>query len=472
MTPPGLAWAGARSEERVPTVDRIGQSTSQARRAISVALEDIEAVEPGRLVSVSVPLPAGTCPDISAMDGDTRWQSAGVSRLGRGRVVVEVASGRQSGAAVAARLEGERRAWRRIGGTEAALPTAFFTHSFPSADGTAETMLWIPRLLVEQAAGQTVITLTARRDPQVPPIAVAKNWLADFEHLLHPVSPAVEIAPRTAIERIAEEPDRRQWMERVVATTQAIAAGRFDKAVLARRITVALPRPASPARIVQQLWLRYPDCNVFSLPHGSGAVIVASPERVAVKDGRTIVSHALAGTTSRHARPEIDADLANQLLGCAKEREEHGFVVDAIVATLRQLCDSVDWPKAPTTMRLRHLQHLWTPVSGRLRPGVGLLEAVDALHPTPAVAGYPRQAAVAWLGEIGEHRDQCYTGVAGWIDSEGDGEAAVILRTAMVEGSVATLWAGAGIVAQSRPEDELVEIEMKLSALLEVLAQA
>jgi isochorismate synthase len=256
----------------------------------------------------------------------------------------------------------------------------------------------------------------------------------------------------------------------VNATLAAIAAGRFDKAVLARRVTAALPRPANLGRIVHELTRRYAECNVFTLPYGVATVLAASPERLAVKRGSSIVSHALAGTARRDGQPQRDADLAEALFACQKERDEHAFVVDAIVATLGALCDTIDAPASPTVMRLHNVQHLWTPISGRLRSGVSLLEAVARLHPTPAVAGYPRDAAMAWLGEIGERRGGCYSGVAGWIDGDGDGEAAVILRSALIEGTTVSLWAGAGIVAGSQPAEELAETDLKMAALLDVLA--
>ena len=120
-------------------------------------------------------------------------------------------------------------------------------------------------------------------------------------------------------------------------------------------------------------------------------------------------------------------------------------------------------------MSLRFLQHLWTPISGRLRPGIGLIDAVTRLHPTPAVLGSPPQAAIDWLRDTGERRDGLYTGVAGWIDRDGNGDAAVVLRSAYFEDRTAVLWAGAGIMADSDPRAEFAETEMKLASLMEVL---
>ena len=120
-------------------------------------------------------------------------------------------------------------------------------------------------------------------------------------------------------------------------------------------------------------------------------------------------------------------------------------------------------------MALRFVQHLLTPISGELRAGIGLLDLVKHLHPTPAVLGFPREAAALWLETIGEQRDGLYTGVAGWIDSAGDGVAAVVLRSAMIHDCRAVLWAGAGIMADSLSVAEFAETELKMATMLEVL---
>ena len=120
-------------------------------------------------------------------------------------------------------------------------------------------------------------------------------------------------------------------------------------------------------------------------------------------------------------------------------------------------------------MSLRHVLHLWTELQGQLRADIGLLDAVTRLHPTPAVLGIPGETALNLLDNLGETRDCLYTGVAGWVDRQGDGDAVVILRSAYLEPDSAVLWAGAGIVAGSDSVSELNEIEMKLATMLEVL---
>jgi len=134
-----------------------------------------------------------------------------------------------------------------------------------------------------------------------------------------------------------------------------------------------------------------------------------------------------------------------------------------------EICSSVEHAPEPSILPLRFVLHLWTELSGQLQEGVGLLDVVTRLHPTPAVLGIPGEAATALLAELGENRDGLYTGVAGWIDRNGDGDALVVLRSAYLERNNAVLWAGAGIMAESDPAAELAETELKLATMLEVL---
>ena len=148
-----------------------------------------------------------------------------------------------------------------------------------------------------------------------------------------------------------------------------------------------------------------------------------------------------------------------------KEREEHAVVVDMLRATLAPLTDELVIPAVPHVERLRHLQHLVTPVEGRLREPVGVLRLGELLHPTPAVGGMPRDLALELIAEEEQLERGWYAGPLGWVDRRGDGELVVALRSGVVDGATATLLAGCGIVADSEPEREWQESTTKLLAL-------
>jgi menaquinone-specific isochorismate synthase len=252
-----------------------------------------------------------------------------------------------------------------------------------------------------------------------------------------------------------------------------MARGGLQKVVLTRRLSVAAHRPLDPARALAVLAERYPECVLFA--HGAadaGVWLGATPESLVRLHGGAVASDALAGTAERGADPAQDRRIAQALRDSPKLDLEHRLVVDAIVEALRESCLALEAPARPRVMALRDLQHLWTPVRGRVRPGVTLFELLQRLHPTPAVGGSPAGAALEWLAAAGEARSGWYTGGIGWVDREGEGEFAVVLRCALLRGTHAELFAGAGIVADSDPARELEETGMKFGAMLDALGGA
>jgi menaquinone-specific isochorismate synthase len=201
---------------------------------------------------------------------------------------------------------------------------------------------------------------------------------------------------------------------------------------------------------------------IFAVQRGQRILLGASPERlVSLNDGE-VKSEALAGTGGRNGQ---SAALVDDL----KERHEHELVVRAILESLGSCCDDISYPERPELLKLRNVSHLRTPIRGRLRPGYSLFDLAFRLHPTPAVGGFPRQAALDRLAAFGETRIGWYSGGFGTIGLNGDGEIAVVLRCAALSGRRAELSAGAGIVAASDPSREFAETEAKLSAMLSAL---
>ena len=218
-------------------------------------------------------------------------------------------------------------------------------------------------------------------------------------------------------------------------------------------------------------WLsaRYPSGTVFAVRRPEASLVGVSPERLMALEGDLVVADALAGSAPRGADPTNDRALADVLMDDAKARSEHALVVKGIVDALEPVCAGLVAPQAPSILRLPTVQHLATHVHGRIRPGVDVLELVRRLHPTPAVGGAPKDPALAWLEENGEHDRGWYTGGVGWLDDSG-GDVWVVLRCALLGAGRATLFAGAGIVEGSDPHAELDETAWKLNAILEALA--
>jgi len=257
----------------------------------------------------------------------------------------------------------------------------------------------------------------------------------------------------------------------VARALELIAGGGLQKIVLARAQDLASEEPLHPLRMLNGLRQRFPDCYSFSFAQGRGpSFIGASPERlVRVRQG-TLETEALAGSIGRGAGASEDAALAGALLHSEKDLREQRDVLDDIVTRLAPLGIRPEFPAQPQVRRLANVQHLHTPVRATLPAGLRPLDVVAALHPTPAVGGSPREPALARIRELEGFPRGLYAGALGWLNARGGGEFFVGIRSALVTGAQARLYAGAGIVAGSTPEKEFAETELKFKAMLDALA--
>ena len=262
----------------------------------------------------------------------------------------------------------------------------------------------------------------------------------------------------------ADEASRSHYRKLVVLALAAIEAGELVKAVPCRSIRV--DRRPDVVRLLSTLRSTYPACATIGVSIGQASFVAATPERLAAVHGDWLHTAALAGSAPRHADPAIDAALGQGLLTSPKERSEHAVVVDAVDRALELLGVVDRHPSEPTLLRLHGIQHLHTPIDAELPAGIGLFDVVGALHPTPAVAGHPGGRS-AELRSTHEGMDRgWFASPVGWLDSSGDGEFRVALRSALVTGVDTTLYAGAGVVRGSDPSRELLETDVKLGALL------
>jgi isochorismate synthase len=260
-------------------------------------------------------------------------------------------------------------------------------------------------------------------------------------------------------------------MDAVRAAVHRIADGGLSKVVLARTVGVAAGRPLDPRALVARLRAVDPDSYTFAVPAGSDSSLVgATPELLVRTRGGIVESRPLAGSAPRGGDRESDRASAQALLESEKDRQEHRLVVDAIAEVLGEMCEELVWDPEPVLHETANVWHLATGLRGILRdPAPSALDIVAELHPTPAVGGTPRAEALALIGELEPFDRGAYAGAIGWLDSNGDGEWAIALRCAELEGEHATLYAGAGIVADSVAERELDETERKFRAFLDAL---
>ena len=263
------------------------------------------------------------------------------------------------------------------------------------------------------------------------------------------------------------------WVKAVRATLDAIEAGRVEKVVLARSIELESSRPIDPVRMFEALRSGQPGTYRFLLRDAAGhAFVGASPERLVRLAGGAAHSEAVAGTIRRGGDAGEDARLGARLLASDKDRREHAAVAREIQDALALLCDRIEVDPEPHLLGLRHLHHLRTLLRAVPRPDTHVFELLDRLHPTPAVAGVPRAAALDWIRRTEPCSRGWYSGPVGWVNGAGEGDFAVGIRSATLHGRRARVFAGAGIVAGSDPEAEWVETELKMRSMRDVLADA
>lgn len=264
-----------------------------------------------------------------------------------------------------------------------------------------------------------------------------------------------------------------QWIHSVENATDLIKADEFKKIVLARELKVTLQTPVSDTRILNNLRNQYPDCYSFLISQdGKSSFIGSTPERLASFHDREVLTEGLAGSISRGKTASEDAVLEHELLNSQKDLNEHAFVLDAIEENLEAFSDVYEHPLRPAVKKLSNVQHLYTPVHARIKKGVSRTEVLSKLHPTPAVGGYPREAAMPFINKL-EHFDRgWYAAPIGWINANGEGEFVVAIRSGLIQEDEVRFFAGCGIVEDSDPKKEWEETNLKFIPMLTALEHA
>lgn len=330
-------------------------------------------------------------------------------------------------------------AWEPFESAEAVLPLAAVV---PASEGAVLAVAVPAGLDAEQVLGP-LRDLPAPADPSYPDLG---------GHTLESVPPVAD------------------WRAAVAEAVDAIADDSLRKVVLSRSVIVRSDTAPDGFDLLHHLEASYPRCFGYGWRVGESTFLGASPELLVRSVDGAVSSNPLAGSAPRGEGDEDDRALAEGLMRSPKDRMEHRLVVDDVVNRLQPFVDRVVVPDSPSLKRMATVQHLSTPVHGSLTAEAHVLDLVEALHPTPAVGGTPRAQATSFIDKLEGFDRGWYAGGVGWVDGSGDGEFAIALRCGLIEGAEAHIFAGAGIVADSDPDAELLETRLKLRPLLELLA--
>jgi len=366
-----------------------------------------------------------------------------------------------------------------IGDLDAPLSGPHFFTAFTFTDEAegddayfAPATVFVPRWQVARRQGEYVATANLIIEPDSDVATLSRKVLAahakfgrfDYDSLAGDDTP-----PPSVIKR--EDMGGEGWFASAVDhALQNIDIEVYRKIVLARAVELKADQPFRPLETLAQLRDKFPSCYAFSFANGAGqSFIGATPERLLRVESGRLFTEALAGSAPRGANVREDARYASALLSSEKDLHEHQLVVDSIIKRLGEVDLVVKPPRGPRLLKLPNVQHLWSPITTELTQEQDILAVAAKLHPTPAVGGQPRDAARADIARIENFDRGLYAGCIGWFDYHGDGEMAVAIRSALIDGQRARLYAGCGIVAGSDPDHETAETDLKLRPLLDSL---
>jgi isochorismate synthase len=339
----------------------------------------------------------------------------------------------------------------------------------PEWSSFAPARLVLPELALARHRGEARLTVCARVDGDEHPDAPLERVRARLAELEPAAMPLIDPDPLERA-RVASAAPPSHYEEAVRSATERIAAGGLEKVVLAREVRVHAPAPLDAAPTFGALRDVFPACYCYLAGTPEGAFVGASPELLMRRDGARAQTVALAGTTRRSADPAVDDLLGEQLLRSEKDRGEHAIVARRIERTLDPVSLWTAVAEEPGLVKVHNVQHLATPIRAQLREPLAAVELAGLLHPTPAVGGEPRDAALPLIPALEGLDRGWYAGAVGWTDLAEDGEFCVALRCALLRERVAHLYTGCGIVRDSEPSAELAESEVKLQALLPLLS--
>ncbi|KRA25965.1 isochorismate synthase [Microbacterium sp. Root61] len=397
------------------------------------------------------------------------WLRRGDGIVGIGPLVVEVSLGGSRPTSAAGAVPDPADGWRWLTAAaevddEVRLPgtglVAFGAFAF-DARSERSSVLRVPSVIVGKHGGRSWVTSIRRADDPEPAAPVLQPYGPYWSATLGPGAM-----------------DPAGYQAAVRAGLDAIAGGEVSKVVLARDLVGTVPVGADLRRLARALSSGYPDTWTFAVD----GLIGASPETLVTVSGGTVTARVLAGTASRGADADADTAASLALATSAKDQDEHQYAVQSVLAVLRPHTSALAASEQPFMLKLPNVWHLATDVEGDLSNGESALDLVAALHPTAAVAGTPTDAAIELIRRLEPFDRGRYAGPVGWVDANGDGEWAIALRCAQFgaepirrfatysDTTPVTAHAGAGIVAGSDPESELLETRVKFRPIVDALA--
>ncbi len=352
-------------------------------------------------------------------------------------------------------------------------PTLFGGFSFdPQKEKTglwanfSDSIFHLPTFMYTEKNGQAYLTtnvVCTQEDDEL----LASTIEAQRNEILASIEQPFSIRKNKLI--IEEEKKRERWKETVDSIVKYLKEHSLKKIVLARETRLTYQYPIQLEQVIHNLLAQQANSFVFAIESGNDCFIGATPERLVKKEGQNMVTDCIAGSIKRGETEKEDEQLGAKLLADQKNLVEHQYVVDMIKEAVEELCEEVVLPAQPRLKKMRDIQHLHTPVTGKIKRSTSLLLLVERLHPTPALGGLPKEEAVVKIRAVEELDRGLYGSPLGWIDYNGNGDFAVSIRSGLIQGNEASIFAGCGVVKDSNVESEYEETKVKFRPMLTAL---
>lgn len=359
-------------------------------------------------------------------------------------------------------------AWRRLAASahvtdRVSVPgtglIAFGAFAFSALSSTTSVLI-VPRVVIGRRSGRHWVTHIR---VEGEPLDTGRGGLIEASEAV--VADAEPVGDAFGVEFLPGQESADSYKLHVAESVRRIRDGALEKVVLARDLVGTVPAGADMRRFVADLAQGYPDCWTYAVDGLMGS----SPETlVSVTEG-AVTARVLAGTTARGDGPDADEQASIALATSQKDNDEHEFAVQSVVRSLEPHTSHLVASEVPFTLKLPNLWHLATDIDGVLSDGASSLDLIAALHPTAAVAGAPTPDAVELINELEPFDRGRYAGPVGWVGADGDGEWAIALRCAQLDGDALTAYAGCGVVGESVPENELMETRIKFRPVVDTL---
>ncbi len=352
-------------------------------------------------------------------------------------------------------------------------PLCFGGFSFNSKDTELDSawnrfgsyLFYIPKFLITETKHGTYLTSSIYLTPHMSDQEI-QQFMEERDALL-----SMSVTGQKEMPAIIDQQEHivEEWKQAILKSVEDIKEGQMEKIVLARELSLRFEDDVPSYKVLENLMVQQNGSFIFGLESGEDCFIGASPERLIKKEGAVVFSACLAGSTPRSDDAEIDTALGDELLHDDKNRSEHQFVVNMIKKAMEEHCVEINIPDAPVLMKLKNIQHLYTPVNCVSLPGTSVLDFVELLHPTPALGGAPRNIAMEKIERYEGMDRGFYAAPIGWMDIHGNGDFSVGIRSGLLKKDKASLYAGCGIVEKSNPDSEYMETKVKFKPMLSAL---